>query len=167
MQNCINEDMINKIGEMNDKWIAWAAARLQIILIEAADVAAAAIKIQAAFKGFKTRQTLNKKNTKLQDLESDDLPNLNCKKVQQATVTIQNAYKGFKTRKDLKESGQELPDLAAVDVANATLKIQAYYRGFKVRNAYRKQVSRQQESAANIAAAALLCQLGMCQLYSF
>merc|ERR1712106_555437 len=76
--------------------------------LEAADVAAATIKIQSAYKGFKTRQMIKK--------HKEVLPDLNCAQVQDATIKIQSAYRGFKTRKDMKESGGELPDLKAADV---------------------------------------------------
>merc|ERR1712013_189576 len=78
--------------------------------LEAADVAAATIKIQSAYKGFKTRQMIKK--------HKEVLPDLNCAQVVNATVKIQSAYRGFKTRKELKEAGEELPDLKAADVVN-------------------------------------------------
>merc|ERR1712106_716367 len=119
--------------------------------LEAADVAAATIKIQSAYKGFKTRQMIKQ--------HKEIMPDLNCAQVQDATIKIQSAYRGFKTRKDMKESGEDtqqrrnysssedssdssdtesdevedLPDLKAADVVDATIKIQSAYKCFKAR----------------------------------
>merc|ERR1712106_436275 len=104
--------------------------------LEAADVAKAAVQIQAAYKGFKTRQMVKQ--------HKEILPDLNCAQVQDATVKIQSAYRGFKTRKQMRESGEELPDLKAADVVAATIKIQSAYKGFKTRKAIRDQQARQE-----------------------
>jgi DNA-directed RNA polymerase subunit H (RpoH/RPB5) len=157
--------------------------------LTAADVAAVTIKMQAAYKGLKTRKAKQQKDkdeinkaennlaSRSMQITGQGLPDIKAADVAAATIKIQSAFKGFRARKAFKEqkhlfrnekikndfkiSGTVTPDLEAADVANATLKIQAYYRGFKVRSAFRKQASRQQEAAANIAAAALLCRLGM------
>merc|ERR1712218_739867 len=62
--------------------------------LNAEDVAAAAIKIQSAYKGFKTRKMVEK--------HKEIMPDLNCAQVQDATVKIQSAYRGFQTRKQMK-----------------------------------------------------------------
>merc|ERR1712013_871620 len=76
--------------------------------LKAADVAKAAIQIQSAYRGFKTRKQMKESGEELPDLKAAD--------VVAATIKIQSAYRGFKTRKQMKESGEELPDLKAADV---------------------------------------------------
>merc|ERR1712054_760363 len=93
--------------------------------LNCAQVQDATIKIQSAYKGFKTRQMIKK--------HKEVLPDLNCAQVQDATLKIQSAYRGFRTRKELKDNGQDLPDLKAADVVAATIKIQSAYRGFQTR----------------------------------
>merc|ERR1712050_279906 len=68
----------------------------------AADVAKAAVQIQAAYKGFKTRQMVKQ--------HKEVLPDLNCAQVQYATVKIQSAYRGFKTRKELQKRDDSVSD---------------------------------------------------------
>ena len=93
--------------------------------LEAADVAAAALKIQSAYKGFKTRKMIK--------THKEVLPDLNCAQVADATIKIQSAYRGFQARKGLRKRQDSLPDLKAKDVVAATIKIQSAYRGFKTR----------------------------------
>jgi hypothetical protein len=136
--------------------------------LNCAQVQDATVKIQSAYRGFKTRKELKESGEDLPDLKAADvakatikiqaaykgfktrqmvkkhkevLPDLNCAQVQDATIKIQSAYRGFKTRKELKESGEELPDLKAADVAAATIKIQSAYKGFRVR----KEIKQQEE----------------------
>merc|ERR1712013_957193 len=59
----------------------------------------ATMKIQSAYRGFKTRKELKE--------SGEDLPDLKAADVAQATIKIQSAYKGFKVRKNIKEQ-QEL-----------------------------------------------------------
>merc|ERR1711874_95420 len=101
--------------------------------LEAADVAAATLKIQSAYKGFKTRQMIKK--------HKEVLPDLNCAQVQDATIKIQSAYRGFKTRKQMRKRDDSMSDLEAADVAAATIKIQSAYKGFRVR----KEIKQQEE----------------------
>merc|ERR1711860_452393 len=140
--------------------------------LNCAQVQDATIKIQSAYRGFKTRK-------EMEDIK-DDLPDLNAADVATATLKIQSAYKGFKTRKMIKErkdfncsnpilsevkkikSGKEvkdLPDITAPEFARAAMRIQAYFRGFKVRQASRKQIRHEAEAFANVAAAALLLKI--------
>ena len=100
--------------------------------LEAADVAAAALKIQSAYKGFKTR--------KMVKTHKEVLPDLNCAQVADATIKIQSAYRGFQARKSLKKRQDSLPDLKAKDVVAATIKIQSAYRGFQTRRVVKKKV---------------------------
>ena len=70
----------------------------------------------AAYKGFKTRQKILKRN--------DSLPDLNCADVANAAVKIQAAYRGFQTRQKVKHINEDdLPDLKCADVANVIVNI--------------------------------------------
>ena len=128
--------------------------------LESNDVKNATIKIQSAYRGFKTRKDMKQDKEDLPDLEAADvaaaalkiqsaykgfktrkmvkthkevLPDLNCAQVADATIKIQTAYRGFQARKSLKKRQDSLPDLKAKDVVAATIKIQSAYRGFKTR----------------------------------
>ena len=108
--------------------------------LNAADVAQAAVKIQAAFKGFKARKAKNNQN------QEEDLPDLKDKSVQDATIKIQCAFKGFAVRKHNKEQAKAASMIqknfkgylhrkkaekifaATVDQAMAAIKIQKVYR---------------------------------------
>ena len=102
------------------------------------EIADAAIKIQAVYKGFKIRQKIEKKKQL-----DDDLPDLNDKDIADAAVKIQAVYKGFKIRKrmDIKKSkkNDDLPDLNDSDLADAAVKIQSVYKGFKIRQTIKKK----------------------------
>ena len=105
--------------------------------LNAADVAHAAVKIQAAYKGFKVRKAKN---------QTEDLPDLKDKSVQDATIKIQCAFKGFAVRKHNKEQAKAASMIqknfkgylhrkkaekifaATVDQAMAAIKIQKVYR---------------------------------------
>ena len=109
--------------------------------LNAADVAQAAVKIQAAYKGFKARKAKNNQNN-----DEEDLPDLKDKSVQDATIKIQCAFKGFAVRKHNKEQAKaasliqknfkgylhrkkaEKIFAATVDQAMAAIKIQKVYR---------------------------------------
>ena len=102
--------------------------------LNAADVANAAVKIQAAFKGHKARKQV-KEQKDLQD-----------KAVQDATIKIQSAFKGFNVRKQKQEEMKaalliqrnfrgyvfrkksEKAFAATVEAATAAIKIQKVYR---------------------------------------
>merc|ERR1711974_444618 len=85
------------------------------------EVQMATVKIQSAFRGFKTRQEMKKRS-------AGD--------VVFAVMRIQRAFKRYKARKELKES---LPDLNDSEVQMATVKIQSAFRGFKTRNDMKKR----------------------------
>merc|ERR1712079_318212 len=94
------------------------------------EIADAAIKIQAVYKGFKIRQKIEKKKQL-----DDDLPDLNDKDIADAAVKIQAVYKGFKIRQTIKKKqlDDDLPDLNDGEVVDAAMKTQAGWKGFKTR----------------------------------
>merc|ERR1712013_517266 len=117
--------------------------------LNCAQVQDATVKIQSAYKGFKTRQQIKK--------EKEIMPDLKSTEVQDATLKIQSAYRGFKTRKEMKESDvtfkrrqisdssetesegeEDLPDLDDSEVIDATIKIQSAFKGFKTRQMIKK-----------------------------
>merc|ERR1712130_86820 len=63
--------------------------------LNCAQVQDATIKIQSAYRGFKTRKEMKEAGEDLPDLEAAD--------VAAATVKIQSAYKGFRVRQDMKK----------------------------------------------------------------
>merc|ERR1712013_553852 len=67
--------------------------------LNCAQVQDATVKIQSAYKGFKTRQQIKK--------EKEIMPDLKSTEVQDATLKIQSAYKGFRVRKELKQKEEE------------------------------------------------------------
>merc|ERR1712061_90893 len=95
--------------------------------LNAADVAAATLKIQSAYRGFQTRKRMQK------DQLEDDLPDIHADDVVAATIKIQSAYKGFRTRKMIEKHKEVMPDLNCAQVQDATVKIQSAYRGFQTR----------------------------------
>ena len=121
------------------------------------DVESAATKIQAGFRGHKTRKELKQKRegqepenedhlASRKDLESDfdlDDPGLD-----QAATKIQAGFRGHRTRKALKERDQDDKETVGAvsefdfdvddpDVEKAATKIQAGFRGHKARKEYK------------------------------
>ncbi|VDI75234.1 Hypothetical predicted protein [Mytilus galloprovincialis] len=132
------------------------------------EVEKAATKIQAGFRGHKTRkemlsktdvQTSQEKEPKKEEEEVDI--DLNDPEVEKAAIKIQAGFKGFQTRKEMqskksetevkteekteakKEEKQEEEvdiDLEDPATADAALKIQAGFRGYKTRKELQGQV---------------------------
>ncbi|CAG2254390.1 Sperm surface protein Sp17 [Mytilus edulis] len=143
------------------------------------EVEKAATKIQAGFRGHKTRkemlsktdvQTTQEKEPSKEEEEVDI--DLNDPEVEKAAIKIQAGFKGFQTRKEMqskksetevkteekteakKEEKQEEEvdiDLEDPATADAALKIQAGFRGYKTRKELQGQVEegKTKESESN------------------
>merc|ERR1711915_515586 len=109
------------------------------------DVEQAATKIQAGFKGMKTRKELNKnKESKMLNDDAIDI-DLNDPEVEAAATKIQAGFKGMKARKETSELKRQTPvakkdienevdiDLDDPEVELAATKIQAGFKGMKAR----------------------------------
>ncbi|KAK3757462.1 hypothetical protein RRG08_037818, partial [Elysia crispata] len=141
------------------------------------ELKAAALKIQAGFKGIKSRKKLHEKKAereaqkaapaqpeKAPEVEEVDI-DLNDPDVEKAAVKIQAGFKGLKTRKGLKQKTEEetppaadttVPKEEEVDIdledpatEKAALKIQASFRGFQTRRdmGEKKQEGAQESSS--------------------
>ncbi|TRY61722.1 hypothetical protein TCAL_07880 [Tigriopus californicus] len=97
------------------------------------DVEMAATKIQAGYRGMRTRKEFQNnhanKSREVIDIDLDDL------EVQQAASRIQAGYKGMKTRRHLKNRSVDEIDIDLTDpeVERAATKIQAGYKGMRTR----------------------------------
>ena len=148
--------------------------------LNAKDVQDATLKIQAGFRGMMARKAIKTDEPEAEagateaaaasvaaevptakaeeGEEEEEMPDLNDADVQAATLKIQAGFKGYKVRKGMKEKleespvaeeaaaatvveaapaapeeEEEMPDLEAKDVQDATLKIQAGFRGMMAR----------------------------------
>lgn len=125
----------------------------------------AASKIQASFKGYKTRKELNVKKQQVRD-DIDRRERI--KRENEAATSIQSGFRGYKTRKEFKEKQDRLQaDMKAQSVKgtdindnekktdrivsdekareDAATKIQSNYRGYKTR----KDLKQKKESMVN------------------
>ena len=117
--------------------------------LSASEMARATIRIQAYFRGFKARQALRKQKEREAIILS------------QAEIDERNELFGSvaKPTKKKVQSLKEERELSTPEIARATIRIQAYFRGFKARQALRKQKELQNQSATTLSQAAWLVQL--------
>ena len=147
--------------------------------LEDPEVQAATEKIQAGYKGMRTRKDMKKKKESVKDLGDDAvienaIPvqegeeavdiDLNDPEVQAATVKIQAGYKGMQTRKELKEKKEveqtetvkeeeEVDiDLEDPEVQAATAKIQAGYKGMRTRRDMKDKKDTKDETNVGVVA---------------
>ncbi|XP_063441379.1 uncharacterized protein LOC134721963 isoform X5 [Mytilus trossulus] len=143
------------------------------------EVEKAATKIQAGFRGHKTRKEMSSKTDVQTNQETEPKKeeeevdiDLNDPEVEKAAIKIQAGFKGFQTRKEMqskksdtevkteqkteakKEEKQEEEvdiDLEDPATADAALKIQAGFRGYKTRKELQGQVEegKTKESESN------------------
>ncbi|XP_052061000.1 uncharacterized protein LOC127701221 isoform X7 [Mytilus californianus] len=133
----------------------------------------AATKIQAGFRGHQARQHHKKPKEKQPESKEEEVDiDLNDPEVEKAATKIQAGFRGHKTRKEMqsktdvqksetevkteekKEEKQEEEvdiDLNDPETANAALKIQAGFRGYKTRKELQGQVEegKTKESESN------------------
>ena len=82
--------------------------------LNSAKVQEATIKIQSAYRGFKTREELKD--------EGHHLPDLKAKDVAAAAIKIQAVYKGFKARQMIKDN-KGFPSPSCQDIQEETGKV--------------------------------------------
>ena len=119
----------------------------------------AAIKIQSAFRGHRTREALqNAKEDKVPAEEGKDstaeevVAAANDMHPDEAATKIQSSYRGYYTRKQLGEKQEAATKIQACykghrvrklrrTQSEAAVKIQSYYRGYKTREQLKKRQS--------------------------
>ena len=118
------------------------------------EVEAAAVKIQSAFRGHRTRETvLSKKEKEENATDAKDEGNRPTERERDlAAIKIQSSYRGYHTRKQIQERGQAATKIQAYykgyrvrglrrAQSEAAVKIQSYYRGYKTREQFKKSYS--------------------------
>ncbi|XP_064618205.1 abnormal spindle-like microcephaly-associated protein homolog isoform X1 [Liolophura sinensis] len=129
------------------------------------EVAQAATKIQASFRGHKVRQEIKQQEVEKKsegeiktegDNKEEEIDiDLNDPEVAQAATKIQASFRGHKARQEIKQQVEKKPegeikqdeskeeeidiDLNDPDVSQAATKIQASFRGHKVRQEIKQQ----------------------------
>ena len=118
------------------------------------EVEAAAIKIQSAFRGHRTREAvLSKKEKEDNATDAKEEGNRATERERDlAAIKIQSSYRGYHTRKQIQERGEAATKIQAYykgyrvrglrrAQSEAAVKIQSYYRGYKTREQFKKSYS--------------------------
>ena len=118
------------------------------------EVEAAAIKIQSAFRGHRTREAvLSKKEKEENATDAKEEGNRATEReLDLAAIKIQSSYRGYHTRKQIQERGEAATKIQAYykgyrvrglrrAQSEAAVKIQSYYRGYKAREQFKKSYS--------------------------
>lgn len=126
--------------EVNEESTAEKTEEVDIDLNDP-EVEKAATKIQAGFKGFKTRQDMKAKAESGTDTKAGDETEQSADKTEETTEE-KSEEKTEETQEAEKTEGEEVDiDLDDPDVAKAAIKIQAGFKGFKTRQEIKQKTS--------------------------
>ena len=145
--------------------------------LEDPNVEAATTKIQAGYRGMKTRKSMRERAQTSHEIEDSNIEmaehspahdesDANDAEMEEATIKIQAGYRGMKARKDLKKSDTKYQDASATqnatvndddvglllddpELEKATTTLQAGYRGMKARRQLPARSKTDQPSASN------------------